>query len=358
MKQFLQKLWDVLGGRVARNIYFWAFMLYSRFDYKYTGWQLFFTIVLFGLLAVMAYGNNFVLVPRLLARKKYVIYWVSYIAFVLLNSMLFLYTLKLMLHYFPGYTIGSVSPITSEGSADLSFLSAWKELTTYFSVMFIWGCVFTMCWYVMDYAKQQKLIEATTKKQVETELYFLKNQINPHFLFNTLNNLYALSIKKSENTPNVILKLSSILRYLLYESNVDKVSFEKEKEVMQAYIDLELLRLNQNDGMVFSIHADKPYSIPPLLWLPILENLFKHGTRFIADKYLLEYRFSIENNLLMIYSRNNYKAIPENEKTDSAGGVGLENLKKRLSLLYPGKYKFSCQKYDNYYITELEIQIA
>ena len=358
MKPFLQKVLNVLGGRIARNIYFWAFMIYSRLDFDNSRWQTIFTGILFLLLMILAYVNNLLLVPRLMARKKYLLYWIVYSAMTFILSLGYIYTLKIMVHYFPSYTVGRVSTISNTASGNLSLSSALSEQTTYFWVMFTLGCIFTMCWYVMDYARQQKLIETTTKKQVEIELTFLKNQINPHFLFNTLNNLYALSIKKSENTPNVILKLSSILRYLLYESNVDKVSFEKEKEVMQAYIDLELLRLQQSDGMTFKISADRAYNIPPLLWLPILENLFKHGTRFIADKYFLEYRFSIENNLLMIYSKNIYKAKAENEQADNAGGVGLENLKKRLALLYPGKHKFVTSKEDNYYITEVEIQIV
>src|SRR6185437_14342472 len=149
---------------------------------------------------------------------------------------------------------------------------------------------FTMAWYMTDHAKQQKAIEAAKKKQVEAELNFLKSQINPHFLFNTLNNLYALAIKHSDKTPDTILKLSAILRYLLYESNVENISFEKEKEIMQAYIALELLRLSNSNNFTFSISSDNKCNIPPLLWVPVLENVFKHGTRIISDNNFVDYR--------------------------------------------------------------------
>ena len=98
-------------------------------------------------------------------------------------------------------------------------------------------------------------MQEVLKKQVEIELDFLKNQINPHFLFNTLNNLYGLTLKKSDHAPDAILKLSMILRYMLYESNVDAIAFEKEKEIMQAYIDLELLRMEKGHDFHFMMHV-------------------------------------------------------------------------------------------------------
>jgi LytS/YehU family sensor histidine kinase len=218
--------------------------------------------------------------------------------------------------------------------------------------------MFTMAWYMNDYSKQEKLVEETRKKQIETELSFLKSQINPHFLFNTLNNLYSLALKKSDTAPEAILKLSVILRYLLYDSNTEEVSFDKEKEIMQAYIDLELLRLADNDQLHFSISADNSCKVPPLLWLPVLENVFKHGTRFISTECFVDYRFMIQNNMLTIYAKNRYKNAAPSVESDKVGGIGLSNLRKRLNILYPQKHKINIMQDEDYYVTEVQVALT
>jgi two-component system LytT family sensor kinase len=219
-----------------------------------------------------------------------------------------------------------------------------------------WLFVFSLGWFMHDHTRQQKLLEAVQKKQMETELHFLKNQVNPHFLFNTLNNLYGLSLKNSDKGPDAILRLSSILRYMLYESNAQLVSFEREKEIMNAYIELELLRLPAGEDFHFNIEADRAYSIPPLLWLPVLENVFKHATRVIATHYFVDFRFVIKDNIVEIYSKNNYKA---GAKTNGdAGGIGLDNSRKRLALLYPGRHKIETGKDEEYYTVQIKIELV
>jgi LytS/YehU family sensor histidine kinase len=207
-----------------------------------------------------------------------------------------------------------------------------------------------------DYWRQQEIIKETLQKQLETELSFLKNQINPHFLFNTLNNLYALALQKSDAAPDAILKLSSILRYILYESDTPTVSFEKEKEIMQAYIELELLRLSDKEQLHFNITTDKPYDLPPLLWLPVLENVFKHGTRTMSEKNPVEFNFEIKNGRLSVYSKNNDKMLVGSN--GQPGGVGLNNLKKRLELLYPNKHRFETKSENNFYVAQIQIDLS
>ena len=354
LKTIMQHLPAIAGGRVARNIYFWIFVIYSRFDLNDTRPQAFFTAILFALLIILSYTNTLVLAPRLLAKRKNWAYLFLAAALCFVIAFCYVFVLKLMLHYYPSYSVFSVSIITSyKNTGVLSFWSVINELSTYLACIIVWTAVFTMAWYAMNFTKIQKATEEARKKQVETELLFLKGQINPHFLFNTLNNLYGLSIKKSDNAPDAILKLSSILRYLLYESNAEKVSFAKEKEVMLAYIDLELLRLSKNDHLSFSITSDLPCNVPPLLWLPILENVFKHGTRFIDDNYMIDYRVTVQDGKLTIYSKNNYN--PGAHNLDKSPGIGLANLKQRLQILYPGKYKMDTSYDNGYYIAMVEI---
>ena len=320
--------------------------------------EIYFVLVLFALMMIQVYFNNFLLLPKLLVKRKYVAYFISLFAWSLFIGCLYTVTIYQMVHYYPGTSESDISMVVAS-QTNKSITSAGgilHHLNNYTAFLLLMTFFFTMGWYMLDYDRQQKMLEATNKKQLETELLFLKGQINPHFLFNTMNNLYALAVKKSDQTPDAIMKLSAILRYLLYESDTQLVSFEKEKEVMQAYIDLELLRLTDKDNLVFMITADKPYNLPPLLWLPILENVFKHGTRFIADKYVTDYRFTIQNNQLTIYSRNNYKPSTQANET-GRGGIGLSNLKHRLEILYPGKYAVTAGVDGDMYVVTVEISL-
>lgn len=123
---------------------------------------------------------------------------------------------------------------------------------------------------------------------------------------------------------------------------------------MKAYIALELLRLPPDSNMSFVIETDHPCAIPPLLWLPVLENVFKHATRVITDYYFIDYRFTIKNGVIDIYSCNNYKPELQNGEKN-VGGIGLENLRKRLGLIYPGRYKIETSQTDLLYTVHIQI---
>jgi len=261
-----------------------------------------------------------------------------------------------VIHYYPLINNYDIVFLSIPVDTELTFASIIESSAGYFIVYGLWLFVSTLTWYMHDYWRQQELIKDTLQKQLETELSFLKNQINPHFLFNTLNNLYALALQKSDDAPGAILKLSSILRYILYESDTPTMSFEKEKEIMQAYIELELLRLSDKEGLRFDIMTDKSYELPPLLWLPVLENVFKHGTRTISEKTPVEFHFEIRNNRLSVYSRNDVKMLVGSN--EQRGGVGLNNLKKRLELLYPEKHSFETRSENNFYITQIQIDLS
>jgi len=353
MKAIFQKIFKVLGSRLARNVYFWVLFMGPRLTFH--GSKLLFSILLLALLMLQVYFNNLVLVPRLLVKKKYTAYFISVVVYTFFIACAYTITSKVLLSSVAANDVSFFSyPSLTK---DLGFISVLRQMVNYSIGLLTMTFIFTMGWYMMDYTRQQKSLESATKKQMETELLFLKGQINPHFLFNTLNNLYALAVKKADQTPDAILKLSSILRYLLYESDIPVVSFEKEKEVMEAYIDLELLRLSDKEHLAFSITSDGFYSLPPLLWLPVLENVFKHGTRFIADNYFIDYRFNIENNKLTIYSKNSCKQANNTNGTET-GGIGLGNLKHRLEILYPGKYTLTTGPDGGSYIVNVEILLS
>jgi LytS/YehU family sensor histidine kinase len=356
VKTAFQTLLDVAGGRVARNIYFWIILIWTRMDFAYTPLQAVLTGILFVLLAVLFYVNNLLLLPRILARKQRLKYVISYSVLVFVVAALYTWSLKWTMFHHPEIHSGMISPLlTEEETSSLSIRSLFNEMWSYYIWLYFVGAVFAMSWFVMNYQRMQRRMDAAQKEHLQAELGFLKSQINPHFLFNTLNNLYALTTKKSDQAPETVAQLSVILRYFLYDSNVALVSSEKEKEIMQAYIDLELLRISNRENLQFDIETDKTYSIPPLLWVPVLENVFKHGTRFISESYDVHFRFTILKNVIRVYSRNTFK-----ERSDSNGsnGIGISNLRKRLDLLYPNRYVLDTKREGSYFELSMEIDLA
>jgi LytS/YehU family sensor histidine kinase len=225
--------------------------------------------------------------------------------------------------------------------------------------MLIFFFLFFMAWFMNDYFVQQKRLEKAIKEKLETDLALIKYQISPHFLFNTLNNLYGMSLIKSDQLPKSLLDLSGILRYILYESSADLISFDKEKEILDAYIQLELLRLHTKENLSFKISADADYKLPPLLWLPIVENIFKHATRHIANEHFVDFNYSIENKIWIINSKNTYGLNTEIKlkEAENGGGIGLQNLKKRLEITYPNKYQWIEKKEGNLYSIFIKIDI-
>lgn len=354
MKNWMSIIFSFLKTRLFRNILFWVIFAGLKYSGADNSLQVLFITIGLSMFAGIAYFNNFFLIPRLLAKRKYILYLVIIIILIYLLTFCYVYLVKLLQIHFPSITIFQVSIISSPVDNDTSLLGIYNDrgFGTYFFTWVEWIFTFTLLWYLNDYAKKQKQIELIQQKQTAMELAFLKNQINPHFLFNTLNNLYALSLKKSDEAPESILKLSTILRYVLYESNAPLIAFEKEKEIMQAYIAIELLRLQNSPLVQFTIESDKPYLIPPLIWLPILENTFKYSRS--VDAIEIDYAFQIKNNTIHLFCKNK---TSEKAIVNEQGGIGLNNLSKRLELLYPDKHSIHIRTQDNYFIIETKIHL-
>lgn len=355
-----QKALGLLGSRVALNVYFWVFLILLKYeDGGQSGLSPFLNFALMvlylGVLAAFTYFNNLVLLPRLLLRKRRLAYTAAATGLICVTSVFYVFILKLSIHFLPGLGPQYLSVITFPVDPSMSLSSFLNEASGYGIVFIPWLIVFNIAGLYHHKTAEIKKMEAAISKHRETELAFLRNQVNPHFLFNTLNNLYALSLKKSEQTADSILKLSAVLRYVLYETNVDLVPFSRERDIMQSYIDIELLRLENNPSQQFAISADQSYNIPPLIWLPILENLFKH-TRMV-EELEVDFRFTIQKHQLHVYCKNNWvKSAVSMDKKE--GGIGLENLKKRLALLYPDKHEVKTQQDADYFIAEVRIDLS
>lgn len=360
MNRVINKLFQTFSLRLFLNIILWVVMS-VQFYYSNLPESNVVLITLCKLVSLLSlilftYINNLFLIPRYLATRRFRIFLL--LAFLLTCIYAFLYSVFVLstVHNHPDLKPYQIVLFSVPFKAELTTSAVRAATIGYASTFGIWLLIFTMAWYMHDHARQRRAMLAVQQKQTEMELNFLKAQINPHFLFNTLNNLYALALRKSEKSPDAILKLSTILRYLLYESNTPTVPFEKEKEIMEAYIDIELLRLDSAEQLHVLIAADKPCQVPPLLWLPVLENVFKHGTRTMSEDNCVEFHFTIKNEELLIYSRNKEKMLVR--ANEEPGGIGLKNLEKRLQLLYPKRHKISTLQDNNHYISEVKIDLA
>ncbi|MBL7888208.1 MAG: histidine kinase, partial [Bacteroidia bacterium] len=206
---------------------------------------------------------------------------------------------------------------------------------------------------LLYYFREKKKNDEVEKQRLDTELKYLKNQINPHFFFNTLNSLYGLALDKSESTPDAILQLSSIMDYVLHGSNRKEVPVNDEIAILENYIALEKLRYDRRVNITFEKEGDlSNYSIAPLLLLPLLENAFKHGAQ-LQESGTTDIIITIRmQNKCFYFSIKNTIPINVNRKL-AQSGIGLENLKRRLDLLYSNFYEFSSNRDNDVFFTSL-----
>jgi Histidine kinase len=195
----------------------------------------------------------------------------------------------------------------------------------------------------------------TEKEKLNAELSYLKAQINPHFLFNTLNSIYALAIEKSDKTPEAVVKLSGMMRYVLSESSNEYVSLEKEISYIQSYIDLQSIRFEDTINLSFTISGTTVgKKIAPLILIPFIENAFKHGINAEEDS-VIKIDISTVENILRLHVFNHKVTIHISEESKS--GVGIENTRNRLQLLYSGHYDLVIKDDNKYYEAHLTINL-
>ncbi|MGJ5640517.1 sensor histidine kinase [Formosa sp. S-31] len=208
---------------------------------------------------------------------------------------------------------------------------------------------------IFNYYKKQKETAILLEKKRTSELNALKNQLNPHFLFNTLNNLYVLSLKKSDKAPEVIAKLSEILDYLLYQCNSNYVSLKHEISLLHNYIDLEEVRYGNRVKVSFNKEISNDAKIAPLLLLTFLENAFKHGVTQEINVASIEIYIKGDAQNIEFRIVNTRPANSENNQDANREAIGLKNVKKQLDLLYPNSYKLDIDNKPKMYSVNLKI---
>jgi len=291
----------------------------------------------------VAYLNYFLFLPRFLAKRKASRYLLEFAGpFILIMFA----RIQLQRYVVDGYTHQELFFYSSIYSVQVT-------ATTLFIVIFIALLRFAEDWF--EFEARKKEIE---NEKLTAELNFLKAQINPHFLFNTLNNLYYLAYTKSENTTEVIAKLSQMMRYMIYDSNYPQVPLTKEIEYMMNYISLERLRLNNQIPITFDIKGSPDnILITPLIFITFLENAFKHGVNNNTAGSWVKISIELRTNEC-VYSVENSIIVKPNPSKEEKSGFGLQNVQRRLELSYPGQFRLESKNLPDRYQVQLNIQLT
>ncbi len=198
----------------------------------------------------------------------------------------------------------------------------------------------------------RSIINLKNEKQ-KTELMHLQSQVNPHFFFNMLNNLYGLVDKDSEKAKKLILKLSDMMRYSIYEGQKEYVTLLEEIDFISNYIELHKMRYHKNIHINFDVKVDnEDLKVLPLLFIILVENAFKHGVEVLRNNAFINLSISSKQNEILLKIENNFDKEENSEK-----GIGLENLKRRLELVYPKKHQLTSSMKDDVYTTELKLKV-
>lgn len=303
---------------------------------------LLFTSVQFGFTFAIAYLNYFIFLPRYLAHKKT---WRYLLEFLVPFAVLVLLRIYLQRYMVAG------SPRADYFYSQIYIVQV--SVITLFITIFVSMLRFAVDWFELEARKRE--IE---NEKLYAELNFLRAQINPHFLFNTLNNLYYLAYSKSENTTEVISKLSAMMRYMIYESNHEKVLLTKEIEYMENYISLEQLRLNNQVPIQFEIKGDtENIWIAPLIFITFLENAFKHGVNNKNSGAWVNISIRM-NGKKCTYRVENSKQTTPTDSREGKSGIGLQNVNRRLELSYPNQYLLKAEDTPDRYSVQLDITLA
>jgi hypothetical protein len=280
------------------------------------------------------YLNVYYLLPRLLQRRKYAL---LVLAELICFGFHYAYNIALSNFLLPDAPMGP---------------RLFFGLTNYM-------LIFAVAYGVYAYSESQRIEELQQEREVETmkaELQFLRWQISPHFLFNALNNMVALARKKSDDLEPMLIHLSGLMRYMIYETDSAKVSLQKECEYLQSYIRLQSIRYS---NVTLGIHLDVPENrtlrIEPMLLIPFVENAFKHGIDGVENP-VIRVQLSVQGNAVRLEVANKYVAGAHYNK-DDAHGVGLANVQRRLNLLYADRYSLETTV-DNWYTVHLKIELA
>ncbi|HUS03378.1 MAG TPA: histidine kinase [Chitinophagaceae bacterium] len=345
------------------HLLFWLLLFGAWFYFRYQDFAsiniaLLITAIKVLDLAMLVYITNYILIPRFLYKKQYVLFGLLFFVMISVSSLFKIYIIGQII-----YPSGTFVLFDSDFKARV-----YDNVIPHFLLVST-GAAFKL---LLDYAKAQRRLGELAKEKAETELTFLKSQMNPHFLFNALNSVYFLIDKNNPGAREALHKFSDMLRYQLYEVKDEKIAIEKEIEYLKDYIDVQSLR---RENSIVNINIDtavKGFFIEPLLLIPFIENSFKHLSHFSnsclltrsdADDEALQGRQNeidiqlSRQNGEMIFAIKNTTEGKEKQTVMPGGGIGLSNVKRRLELLYPQKHQLTIKQTDGYFDVQLNLKI-
>jgi two-component system LytT family sensor kinase len=301
-------------------------------------------------LALMVYIANYIFIPKLLYKKHYGWFVVSYILMIAVSSVYKMYLI--------GKLTDNSALLDWTGDATQIKKRIYDNMIPHFFLV----TAGVACKLLLDYTRIQKRLAEVAREKAEAELNFLKSQINPHFLFNSLNSVYFLIDKNNTEARLALHKFSDMLRYQLYEIKDEKIPIEKELAYLQDYIDLQKLRVNENYSVQLNIDHDmKSFSIEPLLLIPFVENSFKHVSHYSNGKKneirieLFKQNGEMKFNVRNTTEDKNSKEL-NGQQLRKREGIGLVNVKRRLELLYPHRHRLDVSESDGWFDVQLKIK--
>jgi sensor histidine kinase YesM len=334
--------WDALTKTILLHILFWIIIVtYFAWGFGFNNNPLrsfinasFFLPGHF----IMVYSLLYVLVPRYLLPRKFLSFFIGLLIVV---TICILYTV-----------LGQLSLDDSKNFRGMT-ISIGKNVLPF---LHVGGIALSIKLLLYWYQQKQQTIEAE-KQKTAAELQLLKAQLHPHFLFNTLNNLYAFTLESSPRSPEIVMKLSELLRFMIYESNTPKIPLTKEINLIQSYVTLEKLRYGDRLDISITITGDVgKYQIAPFMLLPFVENAFKHGTSKQLDQCWISLNLSM-TDFVMYFKLVNSVEPEKGENQTKIGGIGLLNVKKRLELLYKGRHGFEMRRLEDVFVVDLEVKL-
>lgn len=336
-------IWHVLFWLLV--LIFYTFYFGHQKGYYWLTFQ--FVIFLLPVAIATAYLFNYYLIPNFLFQKKIKTFILLSI-YAVIGSF---YMISLII--FPFFIISKSD--VNFAVLDKSFLDIYFLLVgLYMAILFA-----ILIKLLKSSYEKQNLHLQLLKEKTEAELEMLRSQINPHFLFNTLNNIYTLSMKKSELTPEVVLKLSEMLDYLLYECNATKVKLKSEIKLIENYLYLQQIRFGDRLKIHFKKdNLSRDQQIAPMLLLPFIENSFKHGVGKHRLDAWIEIELSSRSNNIIFKVKNSQSKSDTSTKASTSGGIGLSNVKKRLRLIYPQKHDLNIENIEKEYNVQLKLNVA
>jgi len=235
------------------------------------------------------------------------------------------------------------------GATSVMFLENFHPTLVFIVISYY---VLLLCLGIVWLVRQIIFIAKLKNEKTKAELMLLKSQVSPHFFFNTLNNLYGLVTKDAQKAQELILKLSDMMRYSIYEGEKEMVTAGEEVGFLKNYIELHRVRYHKEISVEFNYNIDENQQVAPLLFIILLENAFKHGVESLREKAYVKMELTTSQNQLHFSIENSF------QKTDAQSGIGLKNLKRRLALIYPNCHELSFSETENIYQAQLILKLA